>query len=159
MTIYDYSAQTIQNETKLLKDYKGKVVLIVNTASTCGFTPQLTSLQDVYQTYNEQGLEVLGFPCNQFNKQDSGTNEEISDFCEINYGVTFQMFQKIDVKGKDAHPLFIYLTEQAGGVLTKSIKWNFTKFLVNREGVVIKRFASVTKPEAIKEYIETALKE
>lgn len=137
MTIYDYTAKTLMGKEKSLIDYKDKVVLIVNTASECGFTPQFEGLQELYNTFNKEGLEIIGFPCNQFNNQDPGSEEEISDFCQLNYGVTFQMFSKVDVKGEEAHPLFQYLTNQAPGLLTKQIKWNFTKFLVNRNGEVI----------------------
>ncbi|MFZ3579432.1 glutathione peroxidase [Virgibacillus sp. DJP39] len=153
MTIYDYSAKTLMGEEKPLKDYEGKPVLIVNTASECGFTPQFKGLQELYDEFNEQGLEILGFPCNQFNNQDPGSDEAISEFCQRNYGVTFQMFGKVDVKGDEAHPLFQYLTKEAPGMLTKQIKWNFTKFLVNKHGKVIERFAPQTKPENIRDNI------
>lgn len=157
MTIYDYTAKTLMGKEKSLIDYKDKVVLIVNTASECGFTPQFEGLQELYNTFNKEGLEIIGFPCNQFNNQDPGSEEEISDFCQLNYGVTFQMFSKVDVKGEEAHPLFQYLTNQAPGLLTKQIKWNFTKFLVNRNGEVINRFAPQTKPESMKDEIKKAL--
>ncbi|MCJ0930362.1 glutathione peroxidase [Virgibacillus halodenitrificans] len=157
MNVYDFSAKTLLSEEKSLSDYKGKVLLIVNTASECGFTPQFEGLQQLYDKYKEQGLEILGFPCNQFNNQDPGSNEEISEFCQRNYGVTFQMFSKVDVKGEQAHPLFSYLTEEAKGMLTKQIKWNFTKFLIDRNGNVIKRFAPQTKPESLEQDIEELL--
>lgn len=157
MTIYDYTAKTLMGKEKSLIDYKDKVVLIVNTASECGFTPQFEGLQELYNTFNKEGLEIIGFPCNQFNNQDPGSEEEISDFCQLNYGVTFRMFSKVDVKGEEAHPLFQYLTNQAPGLLTKQIKWNFTKFLVNRNGEVINRFAPQTKPESMKDEIKKAL--
>lgn len=157
MTIYDYSAKTLMGEEKSLLDYEDKVVLIVNTASECGFTPQFEGLQKLYDDYKEQGLEILGFPCNQFNNQDPGNDKEISEFCQRNYGVTFQMFGKVDVKGDTAHPLFQFLTKEAPGMLTKQIKWNFTKFLINKKGEVIDRFAPQTKPENIKSDIEKAL--
>ncbi|MBD1223105.1 glutathione peroxidase [Virgibacillus halodenitrificans] len=157
MNVYDFSAKTLLGEEKSLSDYKGKVLLIVNTASECGFTPQFEGLQQLYDKYKEQGLEILGFPCNQFNNQDPGSNEEISEFCQRNYGVTFQMFSKVDVKGEQAHPLFSYLTEEAKGMLTKQIKWNFTKFLIDRNGNVIKRFAPQTKPESLEQDIEELL--
>ncbi len=140
-----------------MSDYKGKVLLIVNTASECGFTPQLDGLQKLYDANKEKGFEVLGFPCNQFNNQDPGSNDEIANFCERNYGVTFQMFSKVDVKGENCHPLFIYLTQQAKGMLTKQIKWNFTKFLVNKQGEVIDRYAPQTKPESLAKDIEDAI--
>lgn len=154
MSVYDFNAETIQGEEKSLSDYKGKVLLIVNTASKCGFTPQFAGLQEIYETYNDRGFEILGFPCNQFGKQDPGSDEEIAGFCQQNYGVTFPMFSKVDVKGENAHPLFVYLTEEAKGLLTKDIKWNFTKFLIDEQGQVIDRFAPKTKPESIKEEIE-----
>lgn len=157
MSVYDYSAKTIDGEEKSLQDYEGKVLLIVNTASECGFTPQLEGLQELYETYKDRGFEILGFPCNQFGKQDPGSDRTISQFCQRNYGVAFQMFSKIDVKGDSAHPLFVYLTREAKGMLTKDIKWNFTKFLINKEGEVIDRFAPQTKPESIKQAIEKAL--
>lgn len=157
MSIYDFKATTIQGEEKSLADYKGKPVLIVNTASKCGFTPQFEGLQKLYEEYKDSGFEILGFPCNQFGNQDPGENEEIEGFCQINYGVTFQMFSKVNVKGDNAHPLFVYLTNEAKGMLTKQIKWNFTKFLVDKEGHVVKRFAPQTKPVEIKGDIEKIL--
>ncbi|HLS60870.1 MAG TPA: glutathione peroxidase [Virgibacillus sp.] len=159
MSIYQFSAQTMQGKEKSLSDYGGKVLLIVNTASECGFTPQFQGLQKLYETYKDQGLEILGFPCNQFGKQDPGTDESIESFCQQNYGVTFQMFSKIDVKGEHAHPLFTYLTEEAKGILTKQIKWNFTKFLIDKNGNVTKRFAPQTKPDDIKDDIILMLEE
>lgn len=157
MTVHNYSVKTMSGAEKSLADYKGKVLLIVNTASKCGFTPQFKELQELYDAYKDSGLEVLGFPCNQFGGQDPGSNEEIAQFCEKNYGVTFPMFSKIDVKGDGAHPLFQYLTDEAKGMLTKQIKWNFTKFLVNQEGEVVKRFAPQTKPKQIEKEIENIL--
>ncbi|CAG9614231.1 Hydroperoxy fatty acid reductase gpx1 [Bacillus rhizoplanae] len=155
MKIYDFSAKTITGEEKSLRDYEGKVVLIVNVASKCGFTPQYKGLQALYEKYKEQGFEILGFPCNQFGGQEPGTEDEITSFCELNYGVTFPMFAKIDVKGNNTHPLFHYLTEQAPGLLgMKAVKWNFTKFLVGRDGEVVKRFAPKTKPEQLEMEIE-----
>ncbi|SFB04872.1 glutathione peroxidase [Lentibacillus halodurans] len=158
MSVYDFSAKTIDGEEKLLADYEENVLLIVNTASECGFTPQFEGLQKLYDTYKDEGFMILGFPCNQFNSQDPGSDEDISIFCHKNYGVTFPMFSKIDVKGDHAHPLFVYLTQQAKGVMTRQIKWNFTKFLVNRHGDVVKRYAPQTKPESIQQDIENALK-
>lgn len=157
MSIYSFSALTIDQTVKDFTDYEGKVLLIVNTASKCGFTPQFTELEALYQGYNERGLEILGFPCNQFAKQDPGSEEEIASFCQENYGVTFQMFAKVKVNGEHAHPLFTYLTEQAGGLLTKQIKWNFTKFLIDRHGQVIKRYAPQTKPSKIAKQIDALL--
>ncbi|MFD0771508.1 glutathione peroxidase [Bacillus sp. CGMCC 1.60114] len=155
MTIYNFSAKTITGEEKSLREYEGKVILIVNVASKCGFTPQYTGLQALYEKYKEQGFEILGFPCNQFGGQEPGTEDEITSFCELNYGVTFPMFAKIDVKGTNMHPLFHYLTEQAPGLFgMKAVKWNFTKFLVGRDGEVMKRFAPNTKPEQLEKEIE-----
>ncbi|MCJ7842548.1 glutathione peroxidase [Lederbergia sp. NSJ-179] len=157
MSVYDFSAKTMDGEEKSLADYKGKVLLIVNTASKCGFTPQFEGLQKLYETYKDQGFEILGFPCNQFSNQDPGTNAEIANFCQKNYGVSFQMFSKIDVKGEHAHPLFVYLTQEAKGMITKQIKWNFTKFLIDKNGEVLDRFAPQTKPESLDKEIEKAL--
>lgn len=158
MSVYNFQVTTINGNEKSLADYKGKVLLIVNTASKCGFTPQFNGLQQLYDTYKDKGFYVLGFPCNQFNNQDPGSDEEITQFCQINYGVTFPMFSKVKVKGENTHPLFKYLTEQAKGMFTKHIKWNFTKFLVNKQGGVINRYAPQTKPEQIKKDIEAVLK-
>ncbi|WP_027409783.1 glutathione peroxidase [Anoxybacteroides tepidamans] len=159
MSIYDFSVKTIQGEEKRLAEYKGNVLLIVNTASKCGFTPQYKELQELYEEYRDKGLVVLGFPCNQFGNQEPGAEEEIAQFCELNYGVTFPMFAKVDVNGEHAHPLFDYLTDKAPGVFgTKAIKWNFTKFLVDRNGNVIERFAPKMKPSDLKEEIEKLLK-
>lgn len=159
MTVYDYSAKTISGEDKSLSDFKGKVLLIVNTASKCGFTPQYEDLQNLYKEYHDQGFEILGFPCNQFGKQEPGSEQDIESFCQKNYGVTFPMFAKVDVKGDNAHPLFKYLIQEASGMLSDQIKWNFTKFLVDREGQVIDRFAPQTKPGKMKSDIEKALNE
>jgi glutathione peroxidase len=156
--IYSFSAETLGGETVSLDSYSGKVLLIVNTASECGFTPQYKGLQELYERYSARGLEILGFPCNQFGKQEPGDAEQIANFCEQNYGVSFPMFAKIDVNGDNAHPLYKYLTEEAPGVLgTEGIKWNFTKFLVDREGTVVNRFGSVTKPDALSGDIEKLL--
>ena len=157
MTVYNYNANRLNGQPQSLNEYRGKVLLIVNTASKCGFTPQYKGLQELYDTYRDQGLEILGFPCNQFNHQEPGDSDEIATFCQANYGVKFPMFEKIDVNGENAHPLYKYMTEQAPGLLFKSIKWNFTKFLIDREGRVIARFAPTTKPEAIKAAIEQLL--
>jgi glutathione peroxidase len=147
----------MDDEEKSFSDYKGKVVLIVNTASKWGFTPQFKGLEALYENYQNQGLEILGFPCNQFKEQDPENHETIKTFCEINYGVTFEIFQKIDVKGENQHPLYKFLTEEKKGLLGKDIKWNFTKFLINREGEVIKRYGSSVKPEKLKKDIESLL--
>ncbi len=157
-TIYDFSANRLNNESEALSAYQGKAVLVVNTASKCGFTPQFEGLEALYKNFQSRGLEILGFPCNQFMKQEPGTADEIADFCQATYGVTFPMFAKIDVKGDSAHPLFQHLTNSAPGLLgSKSIKWNFTKFLVNPDGVVVKRYAPATKPEKIAQDIESLL--
>jgi glutathione peroxidase len=157
-TIYDFSAEKLEGGTQTLSDYAGKVVLIVNTASKCGFTPQFEGLEKVYEKYKDQGFVVLGFPCNQFASQDPGSNTDIGEFCQRNYGVSFPMFAKIDVNGSDAHPLYKYLTKEAKGLLgTEAVKWNFTKFLVGRDGNVIDRYATATKPEAMVKDIEKAL--
>ena len=156
--IYQFEAELLEGETKALADYKGKVMLIVNTASKCGFTPQFAGLEKLYEKYKAQGLEVLGFPCNQFGGQDPGTNKEIGAFCQRNYGVSFPMFAKIDVKGPEAHVIFRFLTREAKGILgSRNIKWNFTKFLVGRNGEVLGRYAPTTKPDALEADIENAL--
>jgi glutathione peroxidase len=158
MTVYDYSAKTIRGEEIALSQYRGKVLLIVNTASACGFTPQYKGLQELYTKYREAGLEILGFPCNQFGGQEPGAEAEIAEFCEVNFGVTFPLFAKVDVNGDDAHPLFKYLTKEAPGILgTKFIKWNFTKFLVDREGNVVDRYASTDSPENLEKDIAKVL--
>ena len=155
---YTFSARTLGGEAVSLDRYRGKVLLIVNTASECGFTPQYAGLQQLHERFGARGLEVLGFPCNQFGKQEPGDAAQIGSFCEKNFGVTFPMFEKVDVNGADAHPLFRYLTGEARGLFgTKSIKWNFTKFLVDRQGNVVKRYAPKTKPEEIAGEIEALL--
>ena len=156
--LYDFQAQTITGQTVNLSDYKGQVLLIVNTASACGFTPQFAGLEELHQRLGAQGLTVLGFPCNQFGSQDPGSNEDIGAFCQMNYGVSFPMMAKIDVNGDTAHPLFQWLKAQAPGVLgSEGIKWNFTKFLVGKDGRVIKRYAPTDKPAGIAKDIEAAL--
>ncbi len=158
MSIYQFSASNISGQEVSLSDYQGKVILIVNTASKCGFTPQFEGLETLYKELVDDGLVVLGFPCNQFGGQDPGSNGEIEEFCQLNYGVSFPMFSKIDVNGDDAHPLFVYLKENAKGVLgSKAIKWNFTKFLVNKEGEVVKRYGSKDKPSSIAKDIKSLL--
>ncbi len=156
-TVYDFTAKTAAGEEVSLDQYKGTVLLIVNTASKCGFTPQFEGLQNLYDNYQDKGLVILGFPCDQFNNQEFDKIEETIKLCQTNYGVTFPMFEKVDVHGDNAHPLFAHLQEQKGGVLTKKIKWNFTKFLVDREGNVIDRYAPMTKPESIEKDIVLAL--
>jgi glutathione peroxidase len=156
--IYDFSAKNIKGEEVSLGDYAGKVLLIVNTASKCGFTPQYEGLQKVYAELNAEGLEILGFPCNQFGKQEQGDEAQISEFCDLNFGVSFPMFSKIEVNGDGAHPLYQYLKDEAPGALgIKAIKWNFTKFLVNKEGAVVKRYAPTAKPEDIAADIKKVL--
>lgn len=154
----DFSAQRIDGAAASLKDYEGQVVLVVNTASKCGFTPQFTGLEQIYQRFQGQGFTVLGFPCNQFLSQDPGSDSEIAQFCSLDYGVTFPMFAKIDVNGPQAHPLFQHLAQAAPGLLgSKKIKWNFTKFLIGKNGQVIDRYAPTTKPEDLVADIEKAL--
>ena len=156
--IYQFSAKQSDGETIELASYKNKVMLIVNTASGCGFTPQYKGLQDLYQKHQAQGLEVLAFPCNQFKQQEKGSDEEIKQFCDLRFNIKFPLFSKIDVNGDNTHPLFNFLKNQAPGILgSKGIKWNFTKFLINKEGNVIKRYAPTTKPEAIEADIEKFL--
>ena len=156
--IYQFEAELLEGDVKALADYKGKVMLIVNTASKCGFTPQFAGLEKLYEKYKPQGLEILGFPCNQFGGQDPGTNKEIGAFCQRNYGVNFPMFAKVDLKGPEAHAIFRFLTREAKGILgSQNIKWNFTKFLVGRNGEVLGRYAPTTKPEALEADIEKAL--
>ncbi|WP_436881617.1 glutathione peroxidase [Staphylococcus gallinarum] len=157
MTIYDIEVQKPNGESYKLADYKGKVMLIVNTASECGFTPQFEGLEALYQKYKDQPFEVLGFPCNQFGGQEPGTGEEATQFCKINYGVSFPMHEKLDVKGENQHPLFKYLTSEQNGFFNEKIKWNFTKFLVDKEGNVVKRFSPQKKPDQIESDIEALL--
>ena len=181
MGVYEFSAKTNSGEEKSLKDYAGKVLIIVNTASKCGFTPQYKELQELYDNYKDKGLEILGFPCNQFGAQEPGSNSEVQQFCRRNYGVSFQIFEKGDVRGETAQPLFKYLTEEKGfkgfdkdhelsailmDALKKNypeyleddgIKWNFTKFLIDREGNVVERFEPTTSPSAMTAAIEKLL--
>ena len=157
-TVYAFSAKSIDGRQVSLSDYRGKVLLIVNTASQCGFTPQYAGLQETYAKYHEKGLEILGFPCNQFGAQEPGSEADIIQFCHDNYAVTFPMFAKIDVNGDNTHPLYKYLKSAAPGILgSEAIKWNFTKFLISRDGKFLKRYASSTKPEDIQADIEKAL--
>ena len=158
MSIYDFEAQSIDGTSVPLSHYRGQVMLIVNTASACGFTPQFNGLEKLHQQYGSQGLAVIGFPCNQFASQDPGDNTQIADFCQRNYGVSFQMMGKIEVNGAGAHPLYQWLKHEAPGMLgTEGIKWNFTKFLIGRDGRVIKRYAPQDTPEKIAKDIEAAL--
>ncbi len=150
MSVYDYEVKTIRGEKQTLAEYAGKVLLIVNTATKCGFAPQFKGLQQLHDEYGPQGFAVLGFPCGQFANQEEENNEEIAQACELNFGVTFPLFAKVDVKGDEAHPLFKHLSEQARGMMgSKSIKWNFTKFLIDREGNVVKRFGPNETPDKI----------
>ncbi|ALO35155.1 glutathione peroxidase [Colwellia sp. MT41] len=156
--IYQFSVENNKQETTDLTQFSDKVLLIVNTASKCGFTPQYQGLQTLHDTFQTKGFEVLAFPCNQFKHQESGSNEEIQQFCDLHFNIKFPLFNKIEVNGNNAHPLFNYLKQQAPGILgSTSIKWNFTKFLVNRQGEVVQRYAPTTKPEAITADIEKLL--
>lgn len=157
-TVHDFSAKTIKGQDVPLSEYKGKTLLIVNTASKCGLTPQYQGLEEMYKKYHEQGLEILGFPCNQFGGQEPGSEEQIESFCSLNYGVSFPMFAKIDVNGKNEHPLYSHLKTEAPGILgLKDIKWNFTKFLISKDGEVIKRFAPTDTPEHFESEVKAAL--
>ena len=158
MSVYDFSAKTLDGQDVSLADYRGQVLLIVNTASKCGFTPQYEGLEGLYQAYKDKGFTVLAFPCNQFGAQEPGNAEEIASFCSLTYDVTFPVLGKIDVNGPQAHPLYAYLKHEQKGVLgTEGIKWNFTKFLISRDGKVIERFAPTTKPEDLKLAVEALL--
>ncbi len=157
-TVYEFSANSIQGKSVKLNKFKGKAMLIVNTASACGFTPQFGGLEELHKEYGGKGLVVLGFPCNQFGAQDSGSNGEIAEFCQLNYGVSFPMMEKVDVNGTGAHPLFQWLATEAPGLLgSKAIKWNFTKFLVGKDGSVVKRYAPTDAPASMTKDIEAAL--
>lgn len=153
MLFTELNALDGNNEVKSMSAYDGKVVLVVNTASKCGFTPQFEGLEKLHKTYEDQGLAILGFPCNQFAEQDPGTQEEIVQFCQLNYGVSFEIFQKVDVKGDNIHPIFEFLTNEKKGLVGKDVKWNFTKFLLDRDGKVVKRFAPTDTPEKIEKHI------
>ncbi|MBD5470069.1 MAG: glutathione peroxidase [Lachnospiraceae bacterium] len=157
MDIYGYSVKAQDGSEVSLADYQGKVLLIVNTATGCGFTPQYEGLQDLYEKYQSQGLEILDFPCNQFGHQAPGSDEEITDFCQSRYGVTFRQFKKIEVNGEGEEPLYTFLKSQKKGVMGNQIKWNFTKFLVDRKGTVVERFAPTVTPEKIEEQIKELL--
>lgn len=158
MTIFDFSVKDKNGNEKSLQEYKGKAVLIVNTASKCGFTNQYEGLQELYLKYNNKGLEILAFPCNQFLRQEQGSNDEIQQFCKLNYRVTFPVFSKIKVNGKNADPLYNYLKDEKSSRLGKKIKWNFTKFLINKDGIPVKRYESAAKPEEIEPDINELLK-
>lgn len=157
-TVYDFEAQQIDGKSVPLSKFKGKVMLIVNTASACGYTPQFAGLEELHKAYGKKGLVVLGFPCNQFGAQDPGSDEEIAGFCQLNYGVSFPMMSKIDVNGAQAHPLFQWLVQEAPGFLgTKNIKWNFTKFLIGKDGQVLKRYSPQDAPASLAKDVEKAL--
>ncbi|WP_166265818.1 glutathione peroxidase [Marinobacter caseinilyticus] len=157
-TLYDIDVQDISGDTHTLADYQGQVLLIVNTASKCGFTPQFEGLQKLYKDFQDKGFNVLGFPCNQFMNQDPADNDAISQFCSLNYGVDFPMFAKIEVNGPNTHPLYEFLKSEAKGLLgSEKVKWNFTKFLVNKDGQVVKRYPPTAKPESIRNDIEKLL--
>ena len=156
-SIYDFTAKTLAGQDTSLADYKGQALLIVNTASKCGFTPQYEGLEKLYETLHPKGFSVHGFPCNQFGSQEPGSEDEIGQFCQVNYGVTFPMFAKIEVNGPNAHPLYKYLTQEKRGLFGGSIKWNFTKFLVDRAGKVVARYAPTTKPKDLEQPIAALL--
>lgn len=157
-SIYEFSAIKLNGEQANLSEYKGKTIVIVNTASQCGLTPQYEGLENIYNTYKDKGLVVLGFPCNQFGHQEKGSSDDIKEFCQVNYGVSFPMFEKIKVNGKDAHPIYNYLKSKlSGGLLGSAIKWNFTKFVIDKNGVPVKRFAPTTQPQKMVDYIESIL--
>ena len=157
-TLYDFSASRLNGDQQDLGAYRGKVLLIVNTASQCGFTPQYTGLEELYRMFRERGFAVLGFPCNQFGEQEPGDAEAIGQFCQTRYDVTFPLFAKIEVNGDNAHPLYVWLKHEAAGVLgTEAIKWNFTKFLIDREGKVVHRYAPATRPDELLEAVEALL--
>jgi len=149
MKFYDLHAKKMNGQVVKMEQYKGNIILVVNTASKCGLTPQFKELEELYQNYKSQGLEILGFPCNQFANQETGSNQEIQEFCQLNYGVTFNMFEKIEVNGANTHPIYQFLKKEAKGLFGSEIKWNFTKFLIDRQGNVVKRYAPTVKPSKI----------
>lgn len=155
---YQFTAKSIQGKEVSMEDFKGKIILVVNTASKCGFTPQYAGLEDLYRKYRDAGLVILGFPCNQFGNQEPGDEKSISETCLINYGVSFPMFSKVDVNGEQAHPIFKYLKKQLSGLFGSKIRWNFTKFLIDKHGKPVKRFAPITQPEKLEPYIEKLIK-
>ncbi len=156
-SIYDFEANKLNGEKIKLDAFKGKTMVVVNTASKCGLTPQYEGLESMYEKYKDQGLVILGFPCNQFGKQEKGNSDEIQEFCQVNYGVSFPMFEKIEVNGSNAHPIYKYLKSELGGFLGSKIKWNFTKFVIDKNGQPVKRFAPTTAPEKMESYIEEIL--
>jgi len=157
MHFYEFEAETIQGKKRSMAEFKDKVVIVVNTASKCGLTPQFEGLEALNQKYKDDGLVILGFPCNQFAKQEPGNSDEIQEFCQLNYGVSFPMFDKIDVNGENAHPLYKYLKAKKGGWFGSAIKWNFTKFVIDKNGKPVKRFAPTTKPEDMEQLIKKLL--
>lgn len=158
MNFYNFEAKKLNGETVSMTQYQGKTILVVNTASKCGLTPQYEGLEKLYKNYKDQGLVILGFPCNQFANQESGTSDEIQEFCQINYGVSFPMFEKVDVNGENAHPIFKYLKSKlGGGIFGSKIKWNFTKFVIDKNGNPVKRFSPITKPEKMENTIRKML--
>ncbi|SHM00536.1 glutathione peroxidase [Anaerosporobacter mobilis DSM 15930] len=157
MELYDYKVKDNKGSLLDMKQYEGKVLLIVNTATGCGFTPQYNGLQDLYDKYKDKGFEILDFPCNQFGHQAPGDSDEIATFCTMRYGITFQQFNKVDVNGKNEEPLYTYLKKQKNGIMGNKIKWNFTKFLIDRKGNVVERFAPTVEPIKIEEYISKLL--
>jgi len=159
MGFYDYTARKMNGKEVKMEEYEGKVVIVVNTASKCGLTPQFKGLEELYQEYKGQGLEILGFPCNQFSQQDPGSNESIQEFCQLNYGVSFTMFEKIDVNGESAHPLYKYLKAQKKTLLGSEIGWNFAKFLIDAQGNVVKRYLPTTLPKDMKKDVEKYIAE
>jgi glutathione peroxidase len=157
MNIYDFNAKTSSGEEISLSKYKGKVLIIANTASKCGFTPQYKDLEDLYKKFGNENLEILAFPCNQFLGQEPGSNEDIQNFCSINYGVTFPVFAKIDVNGENADPIFKFLRKNSSGILGDNIKWNFTKFIIDSEGNIVDRYAPTTSPKKLEKTIENLI--
>ena len=157
MTFYDFEAERLDGTIESMATYKGKTIIVVNTASKCGLTPQYEGLEKLYENYKNQGLVILGFPCNQFGSQEPGTADEIQEFCQLNYGVSFPMFAKIEVNGKNTHPIFKYLKSELSGLLGSNIQWNFTKFVVDKKGVPVKRFAPISTPESMEDYIKEIL--
>jgi glutathione peroxidase len=155
---YQFSANDLRGKEVKMEEFKGKIILVVNTASKCGFTPQFEGLEKLYEKYRDNGFEILGFPCNQFGNQEPGDEKSIAEGCLVNYGVTFRMFSKIEVNGENEHPLFRYLKSELGSLFGKKIKWNFTKFLISPDGKPVKRFAPVTTPEKIEKYLVKYLK-
>jgi glutathione peroxidase len=153
-SFYQLSAENIQGKSVSMDEFSGKTVVVVNTASKCGLTPQYEGLEKLYKDHKDKGLVILGFPCNQFGQQEPGDADEIQSFCEVNYGVSFPMFNKVDVNGADTHPIFKLLKDELGGFLGSKIKWNFTKFVVNKEGKPVKRFGPTTKPEKMEAYLK-----